>query len=325
MPSTNALAESAPALPDKRNSINTIFLSYTCYAGSITGSWSMKPLWSGAAEYSLGVANGNTIRLQTLAFSPAELELVDDGESIFKIVCTPTPTATEKALLGPLNYPNAVVRDKQNLIAGYLLDEPELKGIAVLTVPTFNVRNSNAKYAFDLFKPLFRKKAPYFASRIRSMRPLELHDAESDISVPALGGSVGSYEQLGSNMSSLASLDFSSSDDDTPIHAYSDAKDEASSPFKSEDVLIITDGVCSSSCPIFIEMMKYEGVKTVAFGAVRSMARCSGWAALGADRSPKGDSRQYVPVYVGAWEKVLNSEELQPLKASVSLPLECPI
>jgi hypothetical protein len=37
-------------------------------------------------------------------------------------------------------------------------------------------------------------------------------------------------------------------------------------PYKAEDIIILTDGVCTSSCSLFVEFMRNVGVKTVVIG-----------------------------------------------------------
>lgn len=74
---------------------------------------------------------------------------------------------------------------------------------------------------------------------------------------------------LHSNMTRAHSQNFEDieSDYQTPLQGYNDIpKNFTSAPFAPEDIIIITDGDCSSTCPIFTTLMQYEGVKTITFG-----------------------------------------------------------
>ncbi|BCS28274.1 peptidase S41 family protein [Aspergillus puulaauensis] len=73
---------------------------------------------------------------------------------------------------------------------------------------------------------------------------------------------------LHSNMTRAHSHDFEiESDWQTPIQGFNDIpKNFTQPPFAPEDIFIITDGDCGSTCPVFTTLMQYEGVKTLTFG-----------------------------------------------------------
>ncbi|KAL4934793.1 hypothetical protein BDV06DRAFT_229442 [Aspergillus oleicola] len=154
----------------------------------------------------------------------------------------------------------------------------------------------NTNYAFDLFKIFFPNKTPYWSTRLRAHETLFLleqigysvpqdTDNETFASLVDIGlfalktpNQTYSYKSAnevygphtihGANMTSATSFDFDLiSSSDMPIHGYGGIKNNFTAPrFAPEDILIITDGSCSSSCPIFTKLMKYEGVKTISFG-----------------------------------------------------------
>ncbi|CAI7669875.1 unnamed protein product [Penicillium discolor] len=151
-------------------------------------------------------------------------------------------------------------------------------------------------YAFDLFKLFFPNKTPYWSSRFRAHEAFKLiekvgysfpHDSKNDsfeslvqfgfynLKTPDQNHTFQSAEELygphqvlGTNMSTANSLDLDLvSSDVNPIHGFGGIKSKRTTPpFAPEDILIITDGACSSACPTFVKMMKYEGVKTLSFG-----------------------------------------------------------
>lgn len=151
-------------------------------------------------------------------------------------------------------------------------------------------------YAFDLFRLFFPNKTPYWSSRFRAHEAFKLiekvgysfpHDSENasfetlvqfgfyNLKTPDQNHTFESAEELygphqvlGTNMSTANSLDLDLvSSDVKPIHGFGGIKSKwTTPPFAPEDILIITDGACSSACPTFVKMMKYEGVKTLSFG-----------------------------------------------------------
>ncbi|KAL4914476.1 hypothetical protein BDW62DRAFT_220163 [Aspergillus aurantiobrunneus] len=154
----------------------------------------------------------------------------------------------------------------------------------------------DTNYLFDLFSLFFPNRTPYWSTRMRAQEGLFLlekmgyalpQDPEDETwaSLADTGyfglvtpnqtytyGSLeelyGPHEVLGANMTSpnAYSLDYFSTED-SPIHGYGPVKANwTEPPFAPEDILLITDGMCASSCPIFTQLMEYEGVKTVTFG-----------------------------------------------------------
>lgn len=147
--------------------------------------------------------------------------------------------------------------------------------------------------AYDLFKQLFPSKPIYGAGRFRNHeamdflgRAFEHITAPDDISgIGNLGiqGAAtpnqtyhfkswqelnGPHEELGVNVSSLSAKDFSRvASDKVPIHGYGSYKfNQTISPFKPENIVLVTDGFCASACTILAENLKWQGVKNVVFG-----------------------------------------------------------
>ncbi|PLB45838.1 hypothetical protein P170DRAFT_364977 [Aspergillus steynii IBT 23096] len=81
----------------------------------------------------------------------------------------------------------------------------------------------------------------------------------------------GPHEILGANMSSLAGVynytALSSASDLYPINGYGSVpQNPAKALFAPEDITIITDGFCASTCTTFVKLMKSQGVRSIAFG-----------------------------------------------------------
>ncbi|KAJ5916959.1 hypothetical protein N7504_000974 [Penicillium tannophilum] len=79
----------------------------------------------------------------------------------------------------------------------------------------------------------------------------------------------GPHEVLGVNSSSLFASNMSavSNAASEPISGYGDVPlDPKTQSFAAEDIIIITDGYCASTCTLFTELMKAQGVRSIALG-----------------------------------------------------------
>ncbi|KAJ5586856.1 uncharacterized protein N7459_002621 [Penicillium hispanicum] len=78
----------------------------------------------------------------------------------------------------------------------------------------------------------------------------------------------GPHAILGMNSSSLLASNFSlESTPSSPINGYGSVPANPSkASFAAEDIILITDGICASTCTLFTELMKAQGVRTIAFG-----------------------------------------------------------
>ncbi|KAJ6148563.1 hypothetical protein N7497_010545 [Penicillium chrysogenum] len=203
-------------------------------------------------------------------------------------------------------------------------------------------------YAFDLFKLFFPNKTPYWSTRFRAHEALRLIE-KVGYSVPEGSHNVtfaslarvgfyglktpsqnytfksleefyGPHNVLGAKMTAANSLNLDLiSNEEKPIHGFGDVKPEwTTPPFAPEDILIITDGACSSSCPIFTEMMKYEGVKTISFGG---RPQYGPMQAMGGTRGAQvmpAETLMTITTAVlemAAEEELLSESELQQLEA----------
>ncbi|KXG54378.1 Interphotoreceptor retinol-binding [Penicillium griseofulvum] len=143
----------------------------------------------------------------------------------------------------------------------------------------------------DLSRILFPEVAPYTATRFRAHEAAKFltkaysRDNNTDTSNvfayrqmvrPDQKTSFSSWEDLygphkvlGSSASSLlANFNYTSTSTKVfPINGYGPVPlNPSKSPFSAEDIAIITDGDCVSTCAFFVKLMKRQGVRTITFG-----------------------------------------------------------
>ncbi|KAL2681204.1 hypothetical protein Neosp_008811 [[Neocosmospora] mangrovei] len=147
--------------------------------------------------------------------------------------------------------------------------------------------------AFDLFKLFFPSKELYSATRFRRHEASEgivkvfagISKEAAQMNAPlAYAGQVtpdqdagfesaeeflGDDIELGGNVSSLyANYNYTSNSIRAiPIRGYGGQAINMTQPFKAENIMIIGDGVCASTCTTFVNLMtNVGGVRTVSFG-----------------------------------------------------------
>lgn len=147
--------------------------------------------------------------------------------------------------------------------------------------------------AFDLFRIFFPSEFPYSATRFRRTAASEklaaalgtvksddyddatvfgyqaavTPDQDSDFS--SVEQFLGNETQHGVAVSSLfANFNYTAlSSDDLPIHGYGQIQGVDAPLFKAENIIIVGDGACASTCTTFVNLMTNVGkVRTVAFG-----------------------------------------------------------
>ncbi|KAI8715137.1 TSPc domain-containing protein [Fusarium sp. LHS14.1] len=147
--------------------------------------------------------------------------------------------------------------------------------------------------AFDLFKLFFPSKEPYSATRFRRHEASEgmvkvfagISKETAQMNAPlAYAGQVtpdqeagfesaeeflGEGMELGGKVSSLyANYNYTSNSIGAiPIRGYGGQAINMTQPFKAENIIIIGDGVCASTCTTFVNLMtNVGGIRTVSFG-----------------------------------------------------------
>ncbi|KZZ88772.1 Peptidase S41 [Moelleriella libera RCEF 2490] len=194
---------------------------------------------------------------------------------------------------GPLIPDNqsAVFAEK----ATSIVNEAVSLGHAKLIIDVSGNGGGNIVRAFDLFKLFFPNKFPYSATRFRRHTAINLAakalgslnasaaayqggigyraqvkpDQEGDFA--SLSDFLGNDTQYGTRVSSLfANFNYTTlSGVGEPIRGFGTQvrKLNQTQPFKPENIIIIGDGHCASTCTTFVNLMtNIGGVRTVAFG-----------------------------------------------------------
>ncbi|KAI0432430.1 hypothetical protein F5Y09DRAFT_353525 [Xylaria sp. FL1042] len=149
--------------------------------------------------------------------------------------------------------------------------------------------------AFDLFKLFFPSKLPYSATRFRrhdgsdllvrsgvkvnataaGLDPFEFQGAvnpEQDKAFASVDDFLEGEIQLGVNVTSLfANSNYTLlsiiNSNNGPIRGFGGAPINTTEPYAPEDILIITDGICASTCTTFVNLMTNAGgVRALTFG-----------------------------------------------------------
>ncbi|KAF2968187.1 hypothetical protein GQX73_g5364 [Xylaria multiplex] len=149
--------------------------------------------------------------------------------------------------------------------------------------------------AFDLFKLFFPSKFPYSANRFRRHDALDLialstqkvplvpnglnpFDYQQAVNATQDGGFASAEEflegetQFGGNVTAISAnfnitLLSTENADNGPVRGFGGARINNTQPYAPEDIIIVTDGVCASTCAIFVNLMtQVGGVRTLTFG-----------------------------------------------------------
>ncbi|KAI9925877.1 hypothetical protein MW887_005683 [Aspergillus wentii] len=340
------------------NSVFHTFARGGIGSSTAAGTWTVSTVWPGQSNYTFEFGNGTTRQAQTVAVPKSKSFDYGSGKEIFKDLCIPkkassssaiasssaTPASSSSALLSatptptpssgvsgmpaPTTLPKAVVREPNNFVSGYFLNEKDTQDVAVLLIPTFAVKtpylesfvNSTAKFLKEaaaagkkklvidvtgnggglvelgqiLFKFLFPNAPIQNAGRFRFHEAINLmgktygyldyNDGPEDLmEIRILNGFArtaavtpdqkrgfktvsdlyGPHEIMGQNVSSLFSNNLTLTSE-TPGLAQD--YDITAPLFKPENILLVTDGYCASTCTIFSENLKDQGVKSLVFG-----------------------------------------------------------
>ncbi|CAG8251038.1 unnamed protein product [Penicillium salamii] len=255
-----------------------------------------------SAYHTVGFANGSTLVVETtVTISRFPFE---NGTSLWESLCLPQETSGETSedesnetpspnLPAPDGYPEPVIRENANRILGVLPDSKGLEDTAVLAVPTFDdavndvaVTNGTAVFAriardfiynatsagrtkmiidlsgngggvitagLNLFRLFFPNEDIYTAARWRAHESVDLAGRAAELVLQP-------NDTIFLNRKSKVKPD-----QKTGFESWKDL-------FGPYDILgvpsssLVTDGICASTCVTFSELMKAQGVRTIAFG-----------------------------------------------------------
>ncbi|KAF4629086.1 hypothetical protein G7Y89_g9059 [Cudoniella acicularis] len=232
---------------------NAMFFSKASLAGiGTTGFFQIGGpfgfIWPGA-KTTLQFENGTTTTYRNQAAVRGNFTGVTDGDSFYQKFCTgPTPTsslvptsstatissttstsATPKATAIP-DYPAPAIVNSDAVISGYYLTEPGIQDVAVLSVLDFLPKSPAEFKCFPNFDAKFgaaKDKTDSFTKLIR----LNIDDP-----------------LITSNTTYGIGID---------ITGYGNRKN-FTQPFAAEDIILVYDGFCASTCTIFSEFMRLQ-------------------------------------------------------------------
>ena len=328
-----------------------------------------------------GIDTGEDVYTQYL-FAPAPLPPQSTSTS------TPAPTPTPAP-----GYPQPVIRQINNLIAGYYLSDPQYADIAVLSIPSFvgvfSAERSFAQVGFDfiaqskadgktkllidvsanaggtiiqaynLFKNLFPDIDPYDGQRFRAHETVDLmgqivseaagpiypwnftdppgpdeildyfigtpFDYRADMDeneqpFTSWAEKYGPHEYYGDEFSSIfrwnLSDPFVTLGNDIVVNGYGNRTGiPPSRPYEPEDIVILYDGYCASTCTIFSELMVQQGgIKSIAIGGRPLQEQMQ---AVGGVKGRNDYDFQYIFELVNATLHLATPEQLPILENSV--------
>ncbi|RAQ69253.1 peptidase S41 family protein [Aspergillus flavus] len=183
-------------------------------------------------------------------------------------------------------------------VAVQFLECARKDGKEKLIIDLSNNMGGDINLGFNLFRILFPDKPIYTATRFPSTELIGLmgrvfstsqgneaaeHDNTLDLPLvfqnavtPDHRHSFGSWEKLfgpveitGQNMSHLhATYNFTTaSTEDNPISGYGGIEFGPSTQlFHAENIIIMTNGICASTCTILARLLKQQGVRSIVFG-----------------------------------------------------------
>ncbi|KAK8041676.1 hypothetical protein PG993_006199 [Apiospora rasikravindrae] len=217
-----------------------------------------------------------------------------DSGGHFRGYMSAGPAMPEVAVLHLPTFPPASgTRETAETVSRFLTELTHL-GKKRLVLDLSGNEGGDIVPAFNLFKTLFPDKSIYSATRFRSTELLGLMTRvfsaawaeEPDILDPPLvyrqavrpntTEPFGSWEDLvldpkvkSDNMSSLyAHFDFDrASTIRDPIRGFGGIPlNPERQLFAAKDMVIMTDGRCASTCAILVDLLRQQGVRTIAFG-----------------------------------------------------------
>ncbi|KAJ5104465.1 hypothetical protein NUU61_001812 [Penicillium alfredii] len=129
----------------------------------------------------------------------------------------------------------------------------------------------------------------------------------------------------GVESSSLFATNFSRvSEHEVPINGYGNVMlNPSKAAFEPEDIIMITDGYCASTCTVFAELMKEQGVRTIAFGGRPQFAPMQGLGGTkGAQVLQFSQIASILPMAKSLAKQTLNKEEYKKWERVVPIPLK---
>ena len=331
----------------------------------------------------LGFINGSFSYIPTGSEVYASFDGVIDGLTAYQKFCNKssvlvtTNNSTQTQAPSPTVpfYPWPVIKNSENRVAGYFLNDTGNTDVAVLTILNFDAVENAAEFISDVqrfllaaagagktklivdvfanggglvelgiatFNQLFPNMYPHAQGNMRtsdvlnyiglgesalgSSTPLdEPFDYNSDQRPD--GSPFKSWSDLygpvalaGDNFTELFEENINKDPTVVPI----DVNPSAPASFAPENIIILTDGFCASTCAVFVELMKnLGGVKSIVVGG---RPQNGPMQAVGGTKGKQSFAYEYVLISaLNATEGLTNSQTVAANKSDFALLSEYPL
>ncbi|KAJ5171067.1 Interphotoreceptor retinol-binding [Penicillium coprophilum] len=231
---------------------------------------------SGAEKASSEIAGFPTTTWRNSANSIAGYYSKLSGLEDTAIIFLPTfsSSAAEVAKIAVDFLQNSTEAGKKNLLidlssnpGGYMSIGIDLSRILFPNAAPYTATRFRAHDAAKFLTKAYSRDNKTDTSNVFAYRQMVRPDQKTDFS--SWEDLYGPHEVLGSSASSLlANFNYSSTSSKAfPINGYGPVPLKPSkSPFSADNIAIITDGDCVSTCAFFVKLMKRQGVRTITFG-----------------------------------------------------------
>ncbi|KAJ4248422.1 hypothetical protein NW762_012759 [Fusarium torreyae] len=242
-------------------------------------------LWWGTDSLEFEFRNGSKLEVPSNAqirIAPYKSEFAFSGEELFEMFCllqvesseqkgsqgggnSSEPSVPSPPKQGPARYPKPTLRDSYNQILGFELDNDTM----AMYIPTFaQVKGRRLQVLGSDWKLINESKSNWLGYPL-FYKGQVTPDQKDDFA--SLDDFLGDDKQLGVKVSSpFANFNYTYlSSERQPIRGYGGAEDllNKTEPFKPENILIVGDGNCVSTCTTFVNLMtNVGGVRSLAFG-----------------------------------------------------------
>ncbi|KAI1347051.1 hypothetical protein F5Y01DRAFT_307823 [Xylaria sp. FL0043] len=345
----NSLFPSVAALATGKSDIGTLFGQFTFNAGD----WPALDLPT-SAEYNYQSTFPSSTALYGAAFTPTKRDdsaeispTATAGPSGF-----PTPFIREPynqiIMFIPTFEGGTGFPADQDLVFGQtatrIVNTAIAKGHTKLIIDLSQNGGGDIVRAFDLFKLFFPSKLPYSATRFRrhdgsdllvrsgvkvnataaGLDPFEFQGAVSptqDKAFASVDDFLDGGIELGVNVTSLfANSNFTLlsivNSNTGPIRGFGGDPINTTEPYAPEDILIITDGICASTCTTFVNLMTNAGGPMQVMGGVRG---AQSLALADLDTELSAAMEQQIDLAQEVWPKGLTNLPLTVTSGGVNL------
>ncbi|KAJ5263270.1 Interphotoreceptor retinol-binding [Penicillium angulare] len=208
----------------------------------------------------------------------SSLDGLEDTAIIFLPTFGSSPSEIAQVAINFLK--NATAEGKKNVLidvtanpGGYMTSGIDMARIFFPESSPYTATRFRAHEAAKYLTQAYSRDTSYDSSNIFAYRAMVAPNQSTGFS--SWQDLYGPHQILGSSSSTLlANFNYTASSTKTfPINGYGAIPlNPSKSLFPAEDIAIITDGDCVSTCAFFVKLMKRQGVRTITFGGRPSKA-----------------------------------------------------